>query len=231
LAFGLHYFHYYYFKSGKAVLLTEDSAAGTTGDKNIYQNFFVCLNYEKRKSAESEIVGLYLQYGIQISSDETIHLYLSYFDAAPMEPIYYSFGTRNADVQILNAHLENFIVDEQIKLRCLPASSFSKASASATCDYKCHKACDGCTSSYLMSACKKCAYASIYLNASMKNTNDSIKEFLCVEKCPNGHKPNLTATNKICIGIFLIIKSIILFNFVRRALKMLTKENALLQRY
>ena len=104
-------------KEGKAILLNEDSAAGTTGDKNIYQNFFLCLNYESRIVDGVLTNGLFIQYGIQINSNEIIHLYLSYFDKKPLDPKYYSFGSRNADVQILNAHIENFIAPEQIKLR------------------------------------------------------------------------------------------------------------------
>ena len=99
-----------------ALLLNEDSAAGTTGDKNIYQNFFICLNYEKRKNENGKdyVVGLYIQYGIQIDSDETSHLYLNYFDSNPLDPVYYSFGSRNYDVQILNAHLESFNLEDNM---------------------------------------------------------------------------------------------------------------------
>ena len=82
------------------MLLNEDSAAGTTGNKNISQNFFICLNYETRASRS----GLFIQYGIQVNSDESSHLYLNYFDAeTPLAPKYYSFGSRNADVEIFNA--------------------------------------------------------------------------------------------------------------------------------
>jgi hypothetical protein len=67
-----------FYKSGLPLLLNEDSSAGTTGDANIYQNFFLCLNYERRRVAGVLTKGLYLQYGIQISSDEISHLYLRY---------------------------------------------------------------------------------------------------------------------------------------------------------
>lgn len=98
-----------FYREGKALLLNEDSAAGVTGNKDIYQNFFICLSYEKRKYANKSLEsGLYIQYGVQIDSDETSHLYLSYFDRKPLEPSYYSFGSRNADVQVLNARLEVF---------------------------------------------------------------------------------------------------------------------------
>ena len=94
----------FYYQEGLPLLFNEDSAAGITGNKNMYQNFFVCLNYEEGHIGTNVVRGLLIQYGIQISSNEISHLYLSYFDTMPLDPIYYSFGSRNADVQILNAH-------------------------------------------------------------------------------------------------------------------------------
>lgn len=168
-------------------MLNEDSAAGTPGNEDIYQNFFICLNYESRLNT----VGLYIQYGIQIDSDETSHLYLSYFDARPLDPVYYSFGSRSSDVQILNAHIEPFNVIEQIKLRCQLSSTLSRATETV-CDYECHSVCLGCTEPYSREACKSCAHASVYLNSTLT----------CVEKCPSGFMPNLNDTNKLCIGKF-----------------------------
>ncbi len=178
-------------KEGLPLLLNEDSAAGTTGNKNIYQNFFVCLNYEERKLATGGTTrGLFIQYGIQISSNEISHLYLSYFDNKPLDPIYYSFGSRNADVQILNAHLDNFNVDEQIKLRCSLTSTLSKATLTNTCDYKCHRLCDGCTQPYSIYACKQCSVAKMMFNAT--------ENFLCVEKCAQGYESDLS-NGKVCV--------------------------------
>ncbi len=181
-------------------MLNEDSAAGTTGDKNIYQNFFICLNYEKRKleNTQEYAFGLYIQYGIQIDSDETSHLYLSYFDTKPLDPVYYSFGSRNYDVQILNAHLEPFSVEEQIRLRCKKSSSLKQA-IRTKCDYKCNPACDGCTAPFIVTACKKCAYASISINYFHDETNKTFYDTVCVEKCPNGYQPD-KRQNNLCIG-------------------------------
>ncbi|RNA27933.1 hypothetical protein BpHYR1_013493 [Brachionus plicatilis] len=172
-----------FYRKGKAVLLNEDSAAGTTGNGDIYQNFFICLNYESR----GDLFGLYVQYGIQIDSDETSHLYLSYFDADPMEPAYYSFGSRSADVQVLNARLEKFKEREQIRLRCQKSSTLNRA-IDAVCDYKCHAACDGCHEPYRVEACKKCSSAAIKVNGS---------SLLCVEKCPAGYEPDFD-DDKLC---------------------------------
>ena len=167
------------------MLLNEDSAAGTTGNKNIYQNFFICLNYETRNS----INGLYIQYGIQINSDEPSHLYLNYFDTAPLTPSYYSFGSRNSDVEIFNAHLESFDVDEQINLRCNNASNLNRA-LETVCDYMCNTACDGCLAPYSAYECKKCAYAALVFNHS---------RVFCAEKCPLGYKADLNLNN-LCVG-------------------------------
>ena len=188
-----------FYKEGKALLLNEDSAAGSTGNKNIYQNFFVCLNFERRKEQGKHVTGLYIQYGIQISSDETSHLYLSYFDVAPLNPSYYSFGSRNADVEIFNAHLESFDVDEQISLRCKNASNRNKAAASTLCDYKCNKACDGCTAPYSAYACKKCAYAALYYNNTLPGRNATSVNLVCADKCPPGYAPD-PKQNNLCIG-------------------------------
>jgi hypothetical protein len=183
-------------------LLNEDSAAGTTGDKNIYQNFFICLNYEKRKlDGLNSTHGLYIQYGIQIDSDETSHLYLSYFDIEPLDPMYYSFGSRNADVQVLNAHLENFNIDEQIRLRCKLSSTLNKAILT-TCDYQCNVACDGCFVPYSVMGCKRCAYAKLIINATLSGYKNSSRNFLCLEKCPAGFEPDLLR-EKLCTGIYL----------------------------
>jgi len=182
-----------YLKEGLPLLLNEDSAAGTTGNKNIYQNFFVCFNYEERKLSSGDTTrGLFIQYGIQISSNEISHLYLSYFDTKPLDPIYYSFGSRNADVQILNAHLDNFNVDEQIKLRCSLTSTLNKATSTNFCDYKCHPLCDGCTQPYSVYACKQCSTAKMMFN--------STKNFLCVEKCAQGYEADLL-NSKICVDM------------------------------
>jgi hypothetical protein len=191
-----------------ALLLNEDSAAGTTGDKNIYQNFFICLNYEKRKheNGQDYKVGLYIQYGIQIDSDETSHLYLNYFDSNPLDPVYYSFGSRNYDVQILNAHLESFNVEEQIRLRCKLSSTLNKA-IKTICDYKCNPACDGCIAPYVVTACKKCKYAAINTNHVNVLVNFTFNDTVCVEKCPDGYYPNKT-NNNICIGILFYSKII-----------------------
>jgi hypothetical protein len=180
-----------FYKEGNAMLLNEDSAAGTTGNRNIYQNFFICLNFEKR----SKMSGLFIQYGIQVNSDESSHLYLNYFDERPLTPSYYSFGSRNADVEIFNAHLEPFLVDEQIELRCKQSSNMNKA-LPTLCDYKCNEACDGCTAPYSAQACKRCAYAALMYNTT--KTNASL--LVCAQKCPNGFEPNLKLDN-LCIGI------------------------------
>ena len=178
------------------MLLNEDSAAGTTGNKDIYQNFFLCLNYEKRKSEQpaggkQEITGLYIQYGIRIDTDEASHLYLSYFDPAPLDPVYYSFGSRNSDVQVLDAHIEPFNEAEQVKLRCKMSSSLNKA-IETKCDYECHPVCDGCTEPYNSSACKKCAHALLSLDTN---------RIICVDKCPLGHRPDLIDPNRLCVDI------------------------------
>ncbi len=184
-------------QEGLALLLNEDSSAGTNGDKDIYQNYFICLNYETRKVENKIIYGLFIQYGIQIDSEEIIHLYLNFFDNNPLDPTYYSFGSRNADVQILNARLENFDIEEQIKLRCSKQSSnLNKPFLQTNCDYKCHSACDGCYSSFSVFACKKCAYAQITFDRKL----DSSRKFLCVEKCPEGYYPDLN-NDKICTDI------------------------------
>ena len=201
-------------KGGSALLLNEDSAAGTTGDKNIYQNFFICLNYEKRRldsvdptnnTATTTSHGLYIQYGIQIDSDETSHLYLSYFDTEPLDPMYYSFGSRNADVQVLNAHLENFNVDEQIRLRCKLSSTLNKAILT-TCDYRCNVACDGCFVPYSVMGCKRCAYAKLIINATLSGFKNSSRNFVCLDKCPAGFEPD-QLRDKLCIGIIFCIIS------------------------
>ncbi|CAF0723375.1 unnamed protein product [Brachionus calyciflorus] len=184
-----------FYREGRAMLLNEDSAGGTTGNRDIYQNFFICLNYEKRKYSGVEVSGLYIQYGIQIDSDETSHLYLSYFDKQPLEPVYYSFGSRNADVQILNAHLEPFKEDEQINLRCRHSSTLNRA-VDSICDYKCHPACDGCTEPYKVTACKKCLNASIVLNYT-----NGVQEVLCIESCPKGYEADSDNYNKRCKDI------------------------------
>jgi hypothetical protein len=174
------------------------------------------LNYEKIKidpqsistknttgngTEKDEVIGLYIQYGIQIDSDETSHLYLSYFDTNPLDPAYYSFGSRNYDVQVLNAHLEPFDVEEQIRLRCKKSSTNINNKAVLTaCDYKCNRACDGCTAPFAVTACKKCAFAGInaqHLRSGPNVSNTS--SIVCVEKCPPGYEPN-KAKNNLCIG-------------------------------
>ena len=156
--------------------MNEDSAAGTTGDKNIYQNFFICLSYEKKELNGNLTFGLYIQYGIQIDSDETSHSYLNYFDPEPLDPMYYSFGSRNADVQILNAHLENFNEDEQIRLRCKLSSTLNKATLTS-CDYKCHSACNGCYAPYSVMSCKKCLNGKLIINSTLNGYNQTEKHF------------------------------------------------------
>jgi len=182
-----------------ALLLNEDSGAGTSGNKNIYQNYFICLNYERRKINNRHITGLYFQYGIQVESIHDSRLYLNFFDANPLDPVFYSFGSRNADVHIVHARLESLNVEEQIRLRCTKASTLSKA-IQTVCDYKCNLACDGCTRPYAVSACKKCAFASILLNSTIVQTNTIINNTLCVIKCPNGYEPDLKTENKQCKG-------------------------------
>ena len=163
----------------------EDSAAGSTGDDSLYQNFFVCLNYEIRKVQNISRSGLYIQYGIYVDSDETGHLYLSYFDTDPLDPAFYSFGSRDSDVQILNAHISVLTAEEQIKLRCPPVSDLSKATE-LSCDYKCHPVCDGCTRPYSIKHCKKCLYAGMRLNYTLNETIQS--NLLCVAECQSGYK-------------------------------------------
>ena len=189
---------YFKIKGGISLLLNEDSAAGTTGDKNIYQNFFICFNYEYRKLNGNLTFGLYIQYGIQIDSDETSHLYLSYFDTEPLDPMYYSFGSRNADVQILNAHIENFNIDEQIRLRCKISSTLNKAILT-TCDYKCNSVCDGCYAPYSVMHCKKCSRAKLIINSTLSGYKHTNKNFLCVDNCPIGYAPD-ELNDKLCSG-------------------------------
>lgn len=81
--------------------LKEDSAAGTTGNADIYQNFFICLSYDKSNEPDS----LNLEYGIEFDSKK--HRFLNYRDTDPLEPSYYSFGSRTARVEVLNARIEN----------------------------------------------------------------------------------------------------------------------------
>lgn len=183
-------------------MLNENSAAATTGNSDIYQNFFICFSYETRKVNDTNRQQLYIQYGLSINTDETTHLYMTYLDLEPLEPVYYSFGSRASDVEILNARVEKFNVDEQIRLRCSRFPSQSRQQLLNLCDYKCHKACDGCTSPYLVSACKKCAHASISINSSVPHANTSIENTLCVESCPNGYRPNLSKANFPCEGNF-----------------------------
>ena len=143
--------------------------------------------------------GLYIQYGIQINSDETSHLYLNFFDSKPLSPSYYSFGSRNSDVEIFNAHLESFDIDEQINLRCKNSSNLNKA-ASTICDYKCNKACDGCTAPYSAHTCKKCAFAAIMFNNTLPGTNSThFSRLICADKCPLGYEPD-PKLNNLCIG-------------------------------
>jgi hypothetical protein len=183
------------------MLLNEDSAAGTTGNEDIYQNFFICLNYETRKIGDkANSVGLYIQYGIQIDSDETSHLYMSYFDLAPLDPVYYSFGSRNADVQILNAHIEPFNVAEQIKLRCKMSTTMNKA-LETFCDYECHETCEGCTKPYNRFACKTCVHASINLSSLNSSLENSTANLICIDRCPIGYQPDLNDEHKLCQGI------------------------------
>lgn len=179
-------------------MLHEDAAAGTTGDKYLYQNFFICLSYETRKISNSTSNGLFIQYGIYVDADETGHLYLSYFDTEPLEPAFYSFGSRNSDVQIMNAHIEVLSEKEQIKIRCNPRSSYSKATE-LSCDYKCHLACDGCYKPHSKYHCKKCMHATI----REANSKDNIS-LICELECPKGYKS--VGLNKLCIGKnFLIV--------------------------
>jgi len=112
--------------------------------------------------------------------------------------MYYSFGSRNADVQILNAHLENFNVDEQIRLRCKLSSTLNKATLTS-CDYKCHSACNGRFSPYSVMSCKKCLHGKLIINSTLNGYNQSEKHFLCVDKCPIGFEPNLLK-DKLCTG-------------------------------
>jgi hypothetical protein len=191
LFFLCFYADFLCFKGGKAILLHEDSAAGTTGDENLYQNFFICLSYESRKVGNATRKGLFIQYGIYVDSEETGHLYLSYFDTSPLDPAFYSFGSRNSNVQILNAHIVQLSEDEQVKLRCAPTSDYSKATE-LSCDYKCHPACDGCRRPNLVSECKKCLYGAI-------RKKDTVGDDLeCVLQCPNGFNP--VGLSKVCEG-------------------------------
>jgi hypothetical protein len=192
--------------------LNEDPAAGTTGDKNILQAFFICLNYENRTfttttyindtksiTTEQTVLGLYIQYGIQIYSEEISHLYLSYFDRTPLKPMYYSFGSRNADVRITRAHLETMDEEEQTKIRCTQTSTLNKA-IETRCNYKCHKACKGCTQPYTLSGCKECAFASILIEAPLNTTKNQNITLLCLEECPIGYRPD-PARNMLCVDI------------------------------
>lgn len=143
-----------------------------------------------------------MQYGIYVDSEETGHLYLSYFDTEPLDPAFYSFGSRNSDVQILNAHITTLNNDEQFKLKCSPTSSYSKATEFA-CDYKCHPACDGCTKTNSVKHCKKCLYAAIYTKNNNTFSEDDDDEYNhvdieCSMSCPIGFEPKFY--NKICTG-------------------------------
>ncbi len=137
-----------------------------------------------------------IQYGIYVDSEETGHLYLSYFDSNPLDPAFYSFGSRNSNVQILNAHITQLSEDEQIKLRCSPNSAYSKATE-ISCDYKCHPVCDGCTKPNSIFDCKKCLYAAILKNST--SNDKSQNNLICLSECPNGFKPNAMMNNH-CIG-------------------------------
>lgn len=152
----------------------------------IFQSYFVCLNYESRirraagkdvkfsKSANSSVQkGLFIQYGIETDSEDKIHLFMSYFDQAPLEPIYYSFGSRDFRVEVLNARIEALTEEDQIKLRCRQASKANQA-ITTYCDYKCHHVCEGCYEPFKASACKKCAFASLEMK-SRENGNSSAK--------------------------------------------------------
>lgn len=192
-----------FYRAGLALLLNEDSSAGTTGDANIYQNFFLCLNYEWRRVNNGNLTrGLYIQYGIQVNSDEISHLYLSYFDTAPLDPIYYSFGSRSSDVTILNARLEDLSEREQINLRCNLTSTLNKATqATKECDYKCHEKCVGCTKPRSVHHCKACKFAKLLFN---NNNNSSVvnerQQFLCVGQCPAGFRADPEQGN-LCVDV------------------------------
>ena len=134
---------------------------------------------------------MFIQYGIYIDSDETGHLYLSYFDTSPLDPAFYSFGSRNANVEIFNAHIVQLNEEEQIKLRCAPTSAYSKATE-LSCDYKCHHACDGCYKPHSLNHCKKCLYATI----QEKNKTENL---LCALNCPKGFRP--IGLNNVCTDI------------------------------
>ena len=145
----------------------------------IFQSYFICLNYESRvkrvvskdvkfsntnSTANSTRKGLFIQYGIETDSEDKMHLYMSYFDQTPLEPIYYSFGSRDFRVEVLNARIETLSEVDQIKLRCRKASKANQA-ITTYCDYKCHHVCEGCFEPFKATACKKCAFASL----AMKN--------------------------------------------------------------
>lgn len=182
-----------FYRAGKATLLHDESTAGSTGDENLYQNFFICLNYEVRRLDGKNLRGLSIQYGIHIDSNELGHLYLSYFDIDPLDPSFYSFGSRNADVEILNAHIVSLTIDEQVKLRCPSMSKFTK-STSIVCDYRCHSACDGCSKPFSDRYCKQCAFASVAFNYTVDGIQ---KDHICVVECPKGYH----AVDRICIDI------------------------------
>lgn len=89
--------------------LKEDSSAGTAGHEDIYQSFLICLNYEMVHDDDddndnSPRLLLVLKYGIRVDSFD--RLFLTYIDREPLVPAYYSFGSRTAQVEVINARVD-----------------------------------------------------------------------------------------------------------------------------
>lgn len=172
-----------FYRAGIVVKYRLDPRSGSLKNSDLFRRFFICFNYETRKTQ----IGLYIQYGIIEGNESREKVHLTYFDSYPIEPRYYMFGSYDSKIFIYDITVNILTSDEEAVLRC--SGDLSNTYDQEKCSNICHDVCIGCFKANSSTNCVKCRYDSIIED----------ERLICLNSCPFGYE--LDSKSRKCLDI------------------------------
>ncbi|XP_078693220.1 uncharacterized protein LOC144922968 [Branchiostoma floridae x Branchiostoma belcheri] len=141
--------------------------ARSLGDSKLFQPYFICLDEDMDKQQT------YIKYGIGSDTSEKGLVYMVYLDeSTPLGIRFYSFGSGEADVEIMDARVIEGGATGQME--CTGGTVLKDG----MCVEDCHPECNGCIpsspGSKLDTECRMCRHFSVSKGGSIR----------CVASCP-----------------------------------------------
>ncbi|XP_066266192.1 uncharacterized protein [Branchiostoma lanceolatum] len=174
------------YKGMKLVKYEGEKSARSLGDSKLFQPYFICLEEDAEKT--------YIKYGIGSDTSEKGLVYMVYIDDSPPLGIrFYSFGSGEEDVEIMDARI---IEGGATEVECRGGTVMMDG----ICAEDCHPECNGCIprspGSKLDTECRLCKHVAV------TKAGGSIQ---CVAECPAG---NVVADN----GVTCVCKDFVVVN-------------------